>query len=145
MPNSISPGLGGAFARFWTGSLSSNLADGVMFTALPMAAAMLTEDPLLVSGLAVARFLPWLLTGLVAGVVVDRRDRVRLMAAANTVRGGALASVAAGAAVVLGVALAAPALRTLCRSADAAECEAVSGDREGSPHREPEEPDAAAG
>lgn len=39
--------LGRNFHRFWIGSLSSNLADGVMLVALPMVAAMLTNDPLL--------------------------------------------------------------------------------------------------
>ncbi|GAB3466402.1 MFS transporter [Streptomonospora sediminis] len=86
--------LGRDFPRFWAGALSSNLADGVMLTALPMVAAMLSNDPLLVSGLMVARFLPWLLVGLFAGVLVDRLDRVRIMAAANLVRGGALALLA---------------------------------------------------
>ncbi|QBI54968.1 MFS transporter [Streptomonospora litoralis] len=86
--------LGGAFSRFWAGSLSSNLADGAMLTALPMVAALLTNDPLLVSGLMVARFLPWLLIGLFAGVLVDRLDRVRIMVVGNTVRGGALAFLA---------------------------------------------------
>ncbi|GAA4949879.1 MFS transporter [Streptomonospora halophila] len=86
--------LGRDFRRFWTGALSSNLADGVMLTALPLAAATLTDDPLQISGLAIARFLPWLLFGLFAGVVVDRVDRVRLMAAANTVRCCALALLA---------------------------------------------------
>ena len=31
----------------WIGGLSSNLADGVMLVALPMVAAMLTNDPFL--------------------------------------------------------------------------------------------------
>ncbi|MDT0303059.1 MFS transporter [Streptomonospora wellingtoniae] len=100
-------GLGRDFRRFWGGALSSNLADGTMLTALPMAAATLTDDPLQVSGLAIARFLPWLLFGLLAGVVVDRADRVRLMAAANTVRCCALALlavlVATGQATVWGL------------------------------------------
>ena len=86
--------LGAVFHRFWIGSLSSNLADGAMMTALPMVAALLTNDPLLVSGLMVARFLPWLLVGLFAGVLVDRLDRGRIMVAANTVRGGTLAFLA---------------------------------------------------
>ncbi|WP_051415847.1 MFS transporter [Nocardiopsis sp. CNT312] len=88
------PGLGPAFHRFWAGSLLSNLADGIMLTALPMVAAMLTNDPILVSGLMVARFLPWLLCGLIAGVVVDRVNRATLMVAANLVRGGAIAVLA---------------------------------------------------
>ncbi|MBR8741702.1 MFS transporter [Nocardiopsis sp. MG754419] len=91
------PALGRNFHRFWTGSLSSNLADGLMLTALPMLAATLTNDPFLVSLIAVARFLPWLLFGLLAGAVVDRVDRVRLMVGANLAR----ALVVAGLAVVV--------------------------------------------
>ncbi|WP_306369695.1 MFS transporter [Nocardiopsis sp. CC223A] len=86
---------GGHFPRFLAGSLSGNLADGIMFTALPLVAAALTNDPLLVSGLIVARFLPWLLFGLVVGVLVDRLDRGVLMVSANLVRAAALVALAA--------------------------------------------------
>ncbi len=82
--------MGRDFNRFWLGSLSSNLGDGMMLVALPLVAAMLTNDPLLVAGLTAVRFLPWLLVGLFAGVVVDRVDRVRLMVTTNVGRGGAL-------------------------------------------------------
>jgi MFS family permease len=87
--------LGRNFNRFWAGSLSSNLADGLMLTALPLIAAMLTNDPLLVSLLAVARFLPWLLFGLFAGAIVDRVDRVRLMVGVNVARAALIAGLAA--------------------------------------------------
>lgn len=87
--------LGKNFNRFWIGSLSSNLADGVMLVALPMIAAMLTNDPLLVSGLMVARFLPWLLVGLFAGALVDRWDRGLVLVVSNVVRAGALVALAA--------------------------------------------------
>ncbi|WP_017595920.1 MFS transporter [Nocardiopsis potens] len=82
--------LGRVFNRFWAGSLASNLGDGVTVVALPLVAAVLTDDPLMVSGLFAARFLPWLLFGLAAGVVADRVDRGRLMVAANLVRAAAL-------------------------------------------------------
>lgn len=74
--------------------MSSNLADGVMLTALPMLAAVLTNDPLAVAGLTVARYLPWLLFGLLAGVLVDRGDRVRMMVVANLVRAAAIVGLA---------------------------------------------------
>lgn len=86
--------MGRDFNRFWAGSLSSNLGDGMMIVALPLVAAMLTNDPLLVAGLTAVRFLPWLLVGLFAGVVVDRVDRVRLMVLTNLGRGGALVALA---------------------------------------------------
>lgn len=88
------PRLSGAFHRFWAGSVSSNLADGVMLTALPMLAAVLTDDPLAVAGLTVARYLPWLLFGLLAGVLADRGDRVRMMVVANLVRAAAIVGLA---------------------------------------------------
>ena len=88
-------GPGRVFNRFWVGSLSSNLGDGMMIIALPLVAALLTDDPLLVSGLFAARFLPWMLFGLFAGVIVDRVDRGRLMVVANLVRAGALVVLAA--------------------------------------------------
>lgn len=87
--------LGRNFHRFWIGSLSSNLADGVMLVALPMVAAMLTNDPLLVSGLMVARFLPWLLFGLFAGTLVDRWDRGTVLIVSNLVRACVLVVLAA--------------------------------------------------
>ncbi|WP_017609184.1 MFS transporter [Nocardiopsis xinjiangensis] len=96
--------LGRDFNRFWVGSLSSNLADGIMLVALPMLAAALTNDPVLVSGLMAARFLPWLLVGLLAGALADRLDRGRVLVVANLVRAGALvvlaALVAAGLATI---------------------------------------------
>ncbi|WP_121181746.1 MFS transporter [Nocardiopsis sp. Huas11] len=84
------PPLGRSFHRFWTGSLASNLADGVMLTALPLLAAALTQDPLAVSALTAARYLPWLLFGLFAGALVDRVDRVRAMVGANLLRAAAI-------------------------------------------------------
>ncbi|MGW5875108.1 MFS transporter [Nocardiopsis terrae] len=86
--------MGRDFNRFWVGSLASNLGDGMMLVALPLVAAMLTNDPLLVAGLTAVRFLPWLLVGLFAGVVVDRVDRGRLMVLTNLGRGGALVALA---------------------------------------------------
>lgn len=88
------PGLGRDFNRFWLGSLASDLGDGMMAIALPLVAALFTNDPLLVSGLLAARFVPFLLFGLAAGVIVDRVDRVRLMIGANVVRSVALVTLA---------------------------------------------------
>lgn len=88
------PGLGRDFNRFWLGSLASDLGDGMMAIALPLVAALFTNDPLLVSGLIAARFLPFLLFGLAAGVIVDRVDRVRLMIGTNVARSVALVALA---------------------------------------------------
>jgi MFS family permease len=82
--------LGPAFRRLFAASASSNLADGITRVALPLLAASLTRDPVLVAVLTTLAFLPWLLFALPAGAVVDRVDRRRAMAAANTVRALAL-------------------------------------------------------
>ena len=50
----------------------SNLGDGLRVVALPLLAASLTSDPVLVSGLVVAAYLPWVLFGLPIGSLVDR-------------------------------------------------------------------------
>ncbi|WP_143832905.1 MULTISPECIES: MFS transporter [Nocardiopsis] len=93
-PSPPPPRFGAPFHRFWAGCVSSNLADGVMLTTLPVLAAALTDDPLAVAGLAAARYLPWLLFGLFAGVLADRFDRVRTMAAANLVRAAVIVALA---------------------------------------------------
>ena len=82
------------FWRFAAASGASNLADGVFQVALPLAALQLTRSPLLVAGVSFAAGLPWLLFALVAGVVVDRVDRRRLMAACSAVRSVVIALVA---------------------------------------------------
>jgi MFS family permease len=55
------------------------LGDGVFLTALPLLAATLSRDPLRVSLVTFASWLPWLLLGLVSGALVDRWDRRRVM------------------------------------------------------------------
>lgn len=74
--------------------MSSNMADGVMATVLPLMAAMFTNDPVLVAGLAFVRFLPWLLFGLFVGALVDRLDRGKVMITVNVVRAVTLALLA---------------------------------------------------
>lgn len=79
--------LGRDFSRLWTAAAFSNLADGLGRTAVPLIATTLTRDPLLISLLGAAAFVPWLVFGVPAGMIVDRFDRRRVMALANTVRG----------------------------------------------------------
>jgi MFS family permease len=78
----------------WLASFISNLGDGVTTAAAPLLAAHLTSDPRLVAGLAVAQRLPWLVFALVAGALVDRWDRRRVMINANVFRAFALGLVA---------------------------------------------------
>lgn len=88
--------LGADFGRLWVAAGFSNLADGLGRTAIPLAATTLTDDPLLISLFTAAAFLPWLVFGLPAGMLVDRFDRRMLMAAADGMR----AVVGAGLAVL---------------------------------------------
>jgi MFS family permease len=76
-------GLGPNYGKLLAASTVSNLGDGVRLAALPLLAASLTRDPELVAGVRVATTVPWLLLALVAGVVVDRVDRRRLLQVAN--------------------------------------------------------------
>jgi len=87
-------GLGARFWRLYASSATSNLADGIGRTALPLLAASYTRDPVLVSGLATFAFLPWLLFALLSGALVDRVDRRHAMSAANAVRALALGALA---------------------------------------------------
>jgi hypothetical protein len=70
---------GTGFAKLWAAQGTSNLGDGVYGTALPLLAATLTRDPLLVSLVSFAEWLPWLLFGLLSGALLDRWDRRRVM------------------------------------------------------------------
>lgn len=79
--------LGRDFAKLWSAAAFSNLADGLGRTAVPLIATTLTRDPLAISAIAALAFLPWLIFGLPAGMIVDRFDRRWIMAIANTLRG----------------------------------------------------------
>ncbi len=83
--------LGAGFRRLWVAASFSNLADGLGRTAVPLIATTLTRDPLAISALGALAFVPWLVFGLPAGMLVDRFDRRFLMAGANALRGGAAA------------------------------------------------------
>lgn len=82
------PPLGRDFGKLWTAAAFSNLADGLGRTAVPLIATTLTRDPLAIAAIGALAFLPWLIFGLPAGMIVDRFDRRWIMALANTLRGG---------------------------------------------------------
>jgi MFS family permease len=71
--------LGHGYHKLWTAAALSTLGDGVFLTALPLLAATLSRDPLRISLVAFAGWLPWLLFGLISGALVDRWDRRRVM------------------------------------------------------------------
>lgn len=78
--------LGAPFNRLWSATLTSHIADGVLSTAAPLLAATLTQDPVLISGLAATVMLPWLLFGIPIGGLIDRLDRRLTLAIAGSVR-----------------------------------------------------------
>ncbi|MFF7813410.1 MFS transporter [Streptomyces sp. NPDC007945] len=82
------------FTALWASQASSNLADGLLQAAAPLLVATLTRDPLVVSGMTVAQFLPWLLATLPAGALADRIDRRRILVAGNLLRAAGFALLA---------------------------------------------------
>ena len=78
--------LGPGYHKVWTAAASSTLGDGVFLAALPLLAATLSRDPLQVSLVTFAGWLPWLLFGLISGALVDRWNRRRVMWTVDAVR-----------------------------------------------------------
>jgi MFS family permease len=78
------------FWLLWGSVVSSNLGDGIRQTALPLYAVTLTNDPLAISAVSAASFMPWLLS-MIGGAVVDRADRRKLVIGGQLVRGIAVA------------------------------------------------------
>ncbi|MEV6032880.1 MFS transporter [Nonomuraea sp. NPDC052116] len=99
------------FWLLWLATLISGLGDGVRFVALPLLAATVTRDPVLIASVTVAGQLPWVVVGPVTGVLTDRLNRRRLVwqvAVFQAVLMGVFAvSVAGGAAGVAVIAVAA--------------------------------------
>src|SRR5437762_3409727 len=79
-------GLGPDFAKLWWSAAISNLGDGVRAVALPLLAATITRDPVLVAGVTMVSKLPWLLVGVISGAVADQVDRRRLMIGSDVFR-----------------------------------------------------------
>src|ERR687887_494674 len=71
--------LGPEYRKLWTATALSPLGDGMYLVALPLLAAQLTRDPLAVSVVTFASWLPWLLVALLSGALVDRWDRRRVL------------------------------------------------------------------
>ncbi|GIJ34421.1 MFS transporter [Micromonospora sediminimaris] len=86
--------LGRPFWAFWSAAALANLGDGIRVAAFPLLAAALTDDPLAVGAVAAAQFLPWLVSGMFAGALADRRATRTLLAAADTGRVVVLAALA---------------------------------------------------
>jgi Na+/melibiose symporter-like transporter len=79
-------GLGRTFGTVFTANLASSLGDGIARTVSPLLAARLTDDVVLIAGIAAVAMLPWLFFALPAGILVDRMDRRQALALAAGVR-----------------------------------------------------------
>lgn len=78
--------LGRPFWTFWSASTLANVGDGIRLAAFPLLAASLTANPIAVAAVTAAQSLPWLVTGLLAGSLADRRRPRALLAQADTAR-----------------------------------------------------------
>jgi MFS family permease len=102
--------LGASFRWLWSASMLTNIGDGIVLAAGPLLVASQTRDPFLVSLAFFCEFLPSLLLGSFAGVVVDRVDRRRIIVVVNLIRAallGVLATAIATGTVSIAVVLAA--------------------------------------
>src|SRR6184192_2686594 len=90
----VKPRLPQAFLRLWWATGIDNFGTGAFTAAVPLLAVTVTRDPRLVSLVATAAYLPWLLLSLPAGSLADRHDRAGLMWRAQAVQ-AALAGTAA--------------------------------------------------
>lgn len=71
--------LGRNFRWLFGSATLANLGDGVLLAAGPLLVASLTRDPLAVALAIFAQRLPWLLFSVLAGALIDRVDRRRLV------------------------------------------------------------------
>ncbi|GGV46867.1 MFS transporter [Streptomyces spectabilis] len=77
----------GGFGRLWSAAVLSSFGDSLRKAALPLLAASLTDDPLLIASVTACGYLPWLVFGLLGGAVADRVDQRRAMWRVDVARG----------------------------------------------------------
>jgi len=97
----VKVGLGGGFAAQLASTGLANLGDGILQTMVPLAALALTTSPMVISLLSAASWLPSLILGVAAGVIVDRADRRRVQTLALVIRAAVLGLAALAAAASL--------------------------------------------
>ncbi len=82
------------FRLFWAGQSVSALGDGLAMLAIPLLVLSLTHNPIFAALAATPRTVGFLIAGLYAGAVVDRRDCRRVMIVMDTLRLAVFAAVA---------------------------------------------------
>jgi MFS family permease len=103
-------GLPSPYWRLWTSTAVDSVGDGAFVAVIPLLTVRLTDNPVWVSAVSAAAFLPWLLLSLPVGAIVDRRDRFQLMARCQVARA---VLVGAGTALVATDHMSLPALLVL--------------------------------
>lgn len=78
--------LGVTFNKIWSAAMFSKFADGLFGAAIPLLAASLTRDPILIAIQANLFLLPWLIFAIPIGALVDRLNRRAAMLMVQTSR-----------------------------------------------------------
>lgn len=84
-------GLGYRFALLVAAAACSGIGNGAVAIAFPLLAASMTRNALLVVGVTISAYLPWLLFGLVGGVIGDRYQPARVVVWVEALRAAVLA------------------------------------------------------
>lgn len=80
------------FALLWWGGLVSVAGDSMLLAVLPYVVYATTGSTLATAGMTVAELVPGIVLGSVAGVLVDRWDRRRLLVATNLLQAATVAA-----------------------------------------------------
>ncbi|HEU0073091.1 MAG TPA: MFS transporter [Dehalococcoidia bacterium] len=91
------------FSLLWIGQFGSEAGNGLVQLALPFLVLEITGSAFQLAGAYVVQFLPWLLFGLIGGVLVDRWDRRMTIVVVEVVRAAAFLSVGLAFALDAGV------------------------------------------
>jgi MFS family permease len=81
------------FSLLWVGQFGSEVGNGLVQLALPVLIYETTGSAFQLAGAYIVQFLPWLLFGLIGGVLVDRWDRRITIIVVETVRAAAFLAV----------------------------------------------------
>lgn len=82
--------LGGNFRWIWASSSIANIGDGVLISAGPLLIASITKSPFAIAMALFVQRLPWLVFGVLAGAIIDRLDRRRLIIVVDVFRAAVL-------------------------------------------------------
>lgn len=90
----VPPRLGRDFRWLWPSFAASNLADGILIASGPLLVTTVTRSPMAVAAALFAQQVPWLILSVVAGAVIDRVDRRKLIITVDALRALAIALLA---------------------------------------------------